>query len=98
MGSFYAYYVATISAKILGLDYFVKTLMMTIFGGLGVFPGSAIAAFIIIFGFEVMRFLGSYRIIILGALIIVIIIYMPDGIMGLKTYKINKYKLKILID
>ena len=99
MGSFYAYYVATISARMLGLDYFVKTLIMTILGGLGAFPGSAIAAFIITFGFEVMRPLGSYRIIILGVSVIVIIIYMPNGIMGLiqklkEIYKINKHKLK----
>jgi len=90
MGSFYAYYVGTISARMLGLDYFVKTLIMTILGGLGAFPGSAIAAFIIIFGFEVLRSLGSYRTILLGALVIFIIIYMPNGIMGL-IQKFKKY-------
>ena len=67
----------------LGLDYFIKTLIMTILGGLGSFPGSAIAAFIITFGFEIMRPLESYRIIILGVLVIAIMMYLPNGIMGL---------------
>ncbi len=83
IGAFYAYYVATISARMLGLDYFIKTLIMTILGGLGSFPGSAIAAFIITFGFEIMRPLESYRIIILGVLVIAIMMYLPNGIMGL---------------
>lgn len=96
MGSFYAYYVATISARILGLDYFIKALMMTILGGLGAFPGSAIAAFIVTFGFEALRPLEAYRPIVLGVFIIIIIIYIPNGIMGLiKKFK-NEYKLKDL--
>ena len=80
MGAFYAHYAETISARILGLDFFVKTLIMVVFGGLGSFPGAAIGAFVITIGYEIMRPLGSYRLIVLGVVVILTVIYLPNGL------------------
>jgi len=95
IGAFYAYYVATISTRMLGLDYFVKTLIMVVLGGLGGFPGAAIGAFVITFAFELMRPLMSYRLILLGVLVILIMIYMPNGLIGSSAYlkHIKRWKL-----
>lgn len=82
MGAYYAYYVAVISSRMLGLDFFVKALIMVLLGGLGRFPGAAIGAFIITFGYEAMRPLMSYRLIVLGIIVILTINYLPSGIMG----------------
>jgi len=80
MGAFYAHYAETISARILGLDFFVKTLIMVVLGGLGSFPGAALGAFIVTIVYEIMRPLGSYRLIVLGIGVILSVIYLPSGI------------------
>jgi branched-chain amino acid transport system permease protein len=86
MGAFYAYYVAVISSRMLGLDFFVKALIMVLLGGIGRFPGAAIGAFIITISYEAMRPLMSYRLIVLGIFVILTIIYLPAGIMGATNY------------
>jgi branched-chain amino acid transport system permease protein len=96
MGAFYAYYVAVISSRMLGLDFFVKALIMVLLGGIGRFPGAAIGAFIITIGYEAMRPLMSYRLIVLGIFVILTIIYLPGGILGGTDYieKIRKWRQK----
>ncbi|MBI4187536.1 MAG: hypothetical protein HY530_08560 [Chloroflexi bacterium] len=46
------------------------------------FPGAIVAATIIVFISEMLRPLEVYRLIIFGALIIVAMIYLPQGLMG----------------
>ena len=83
VGGFYAHYLGTISHGILGLDIFVLVLVMVIVGGMGRFPGAAIAAFIFTFANELLRPLEGFRAIILGAIIIVVVILSPQGLMGI---------------
>jgi len=85
-GGFYCYYAGTISTRMLGLDFFVMALIMVILGGLGKFSGGAIGAFVITFLDEWMRPLENYRLIVLGILVIVVMIYMPSGLMGMPDY------------
>jgi branched-chain amino acid transport system permease protein len=82
MGAFYAYFVGDVYIRMLGIDNFVKALIMVIFGGLGTFPGPAIGAFIITFFFESIRPLMNYRLIVLGIFVLLIMIFMPGGLMG----------------
>jgi len=69
---------------------------MVLLGGIGRFPGAAIGAFIITIGYEAMRPLMSYRLIVLGIFVILTIIYLPGGIMGGTDYleKIRKWRQK----
>lgn len=95
-GGFYCYYAGTISTRMLGLDFFVMALIMVILGGLGKFSGGAIGAFVITFLDEWMRPLENYRLIVLGILVIVVMIYMPNGLMGMTDYfrTIQKWLLR----
>ena len=85
-GGFYAHYSRLVSIRILGLDNFVLLLVMLIVGGLGKFPGAVISTFIFFFINEYLRSLQVYRPIILGAIVIVAIIFMPQGIGGSLDY------------
>jgi branched-chain amino acid transport system permease protein len=64
---------------------------MVVFGGLGSFPGAAIGAFIITIGYEIMRPLGSYRLIVLGVVVILTVIYLPNGMIRIPDY-IGKWR------
>jgi len=83
IGGFYAHFVGMLSTRTLGLDLFLILLVMLVLGGIGRFPGAVIGAFITILISELLRPLGTYRLLIFGALVIILVIYMPQGISGL---------------
>ena len=80
MGGFYSHYVGLISHNLVGLDLIILLLVALIIGGLGKFPGSIVATYIIVFLNEYLRPLEEYRAIILGAIVIAAIILLPGGI------------------
>lgn len=81
MGAFYAHYAGIMSPKILGLDIFLIVMVMLVIGGMGRFPGAMIGAFIVTFLSEFSRPLGVYRLIMFGAIVIVSVVLMPEGVM-----------------
>ncbi len=83
MGGFYAHYLGSISPAVLGLDVFLLALVMVLFGGLGAFPGAALGAFVVNFVNEFLRPLLMWRLVALGAMVVVVMIYMPKGLMGM---------------
>ena len=58
-------------------------MVMLVVGGMGRFPGAVIGAFIATFLSELLRPLETYRMLIFGALVILLVIFMPRGISGL---------------
>ncbi|MCF8070014.1 MAG: branched-chain amino acid ABC transporter permease [Desulfobacterales bacterium] len=88
IGAFYAHYVVVISPRMLGLDMFLFLLIMIIFGGAARFPGPVIGAFVITFLDDMLRPLDSYRLLAFGALMVIMIMLLPNGLMGLVA-KIN---------
>ncbi len=83
MGAYYAHYFAMISPATLGLEVFLIVLLMVLFGGLGVFPGAAIGAFVVTLINEALRPLLEWRLVILGAIVIFVMIFMPKGVAGI---------------
>ncbi|SLM32443.1 Inner-membrane translocator [Desulfamplus magnetovallimortis] len=83
IGGFYAHYVGMLSTRMLGIDLFVTLMVILVIGGVGKFPGAIVGSFITIALNEMLSPLGSYRPIILGAMVIVLVLLLPDGIVGL---------------
>jgi len=82
LGAFYVHYVQVVSYRILGMDTFIMVLLMLMIGGVGKFPGAFIGAFIITFLNDILRPLGEPRLFIFGVTMILLIIFMPKGIIG----------------
>ncbi len=82
IGAFYAHYTGIVSTRILGLDIFLMVMVMLVIGGMGKFPGAAIGAFIVTFLNEFLRPLGEYRLFIFGAIVVLLIVLVPEGLMG----------------
>jgi len=91
-GGFYAHYMRLVSIRILGIDNFVLLVVMLIIGGLGKFPGAVIAAFIFTFINEYLRPLQVFRPIIFGGVVIVAIIFVPQGVGGILSYISHFYR------
>lgn len=83
MGAFYAHYVGMLSTRILGLELFLILMVMLVVGGMGRFPGAMIGSFITISVSELMRPLETYRLVIFGAIVILLVQFLPRGITGL---------------
>lgn len=82
VGGFYAHYYGTVSTALLSLDVFLLAFMMVLLGGLGAFPGAVLGAFVITILNELLRPALLWRYIILGAIVILTMICIPDGLMG----------------
>lgn len=82
IGAFYVHYAGIISPRILGLDIFLLVMLMLIIGGIGTFPGAFIGGIIVLILNELFRPLGPYRFLIFGAVVIVAIKAMPEGLLG----------------
>jgi len=83
IGAFYAHYVSIISPKMLGLDIFLLVMVMLVVGGMGRFPGALIGAFVVYFLSEALRPLGRYRLVVFGAIAVLSVVFMPQGLMGI---------------
>jgi branched-chain amino acid transport system permease protein len=92
-GGFYAHYILILTpTSILGPEIMIDILMMTIVGGIGTFIGPMLGAFLITLGLEYLRILQDYRLMAFGALLIVIILFVPGGIGR------NLFREKVLLE
>ena len=82
-GGFYVHYLGDISPTTLAVEPFLLTIAMMEMGGIGRFPGAVLGAVVIVFGNEFLRLAGILRLTILGALICLIILFFPGGLMQL---------------
>jgi branched-chain amino acid transport system permease protein len=87
VGSFYAHYILILTpTSLFNLGIMVEIMAMTLMGGLGTFLGPVLVAFGLTVGLEYLRFLGDYRFITYGILLVLIVIFMPQGL-GKKIFK-----------
>ncbi len=82
MGAFYAHYTGVVSPRVLGLEVFIYLVIMVLLGGVGKFPGPAIGAFVIIFVSDWLREFQNWRMLIFGALVVILVMLAPRGLMG----------------
>jgi branched-chain amino acid transport system permease protein len=66
-----------------GFDLITVGLTMAIVGGVISWRGSVIGAVLIVWFPEVFSFVGKYKEIVYGALVILVVVYEPNGILGL---------------
>ena len=82
-GGLYASYIGSISPEAFDVALSVDILTMTLVGGSGTIAGPIIGATFLVFLKEWLRFIREYYMIIYGAGIVFMMIFMPYGIMGL---------------
>ena len=82
-GGLYASYIGSISPEAFSIDLSVDVLTMNLVGGSGTVLGPAIGAVFLIVLKESLRFLREYYMILYGAGIVLVMIFMPFGIVGL---------------
>ncbi|MFD0959878.1 branched-chain amino acid ABC transporter permease [Paenibacillus chungangensis] len=82
-GALYAHYTHFINPTPFTVDYSLNAILAVILGGSGTIVGPIIGSFIMNFLPEYLRMADEYRLIIYGVLLILIMVYMPKGIIHL---------------
>jgi branched-chain amino acid transport system permease protein len=88
IGSFYAHYLGILSPtpEEFGVPRTVEVLTIAYVGGRGTLWGSLFAGFLLIGFQEYFRELEAWRLVMFGVLLIVVMIFAPKGLAGLKKY------------
>jgi branched-chain amino acid transport system permease protein len=81
IGSFYAHYILILTpTSVFSVGTMVEIMAMALIGGLGTFLGPVMAAFGLTMGLEYLRFLGDYRFIAYGIILVVVVLFLPEGL------------------
>lgn len=82
-GALYAHYTSVVTPKILGNEFILLVIVMLAIGGIGRFPGAVLGAFVITILNELLRDAGTYRLLILGILVVLTLLLLPNGLVSL---------------
>ncbi len=83
-GALYAHYTSVVTPKILGNEFFLLVMVMLAIGGIGRFPGAVLGAMIVTILNELLRSTGTFRLLILGLLVVFTLLLLPNGIVSLR--------------
>jgi len=81
-GAFFAQYTSFVSPSSFTLVESILVLSLLVFGGMGSVEGSIAGAVILTVAPEAFRFLAEYRMVIYGAILLGLIIFRPQGLLG----------------
>jgi branched-chain amino acid transport system permease protein len=92
-GALYALYNVSITPAVLGVSTTIDALAMTIIGGVGTLVGPIIGAAIIqLLGYWLERWFGSSWTLVYGVIFMLIVIFLPYGIVG--TIRARSFRWK----
>lgn len=89
-GSLYAHLLRYISPDIFGFEQSLLMLSMLVIGGLGSLAGALVGAVVGVFVPELLRIFGVYYMAIYALLVVLVIVFMPMGIVGVLSGRIGE--------
>ncbi len=89
-GALYAPVMGFIKPDIASFNRSIDYLIFVVLGGRGSISGSIIAAFVLTFLQEWLRFLQDYRLLIYPLILIFVMLFRPQGLLGMKEVSVLK--------
>lgn len=81
-GAFYAHtFLVLTPSSVLSVAIMIELIAMTLVGGAGTLLGPVVGAFALTLSLEQLRALGDWRLLIYGAALVALILFMPEGVM-----------------
>ena len=89
-GSLYTHYVTFVSPSSFSLSFSILLVMMVVVGGIHSVWGAIIGAGLLTIMPEFLRTLKDFEILVYGAVLLIIMIFLPKGLIGGLEYILNK--------
>ena len=81
-GCLYAHFLGYINPSDFGFLKSIDMLSMIVLGGLGSVPGAVFGASLLSAAPEFLRFMSQYRMLVYGALLVFLMVFRPNGLLG----------------
>lgn len=78
----YAPFIGFIKPELASFNRSIEYLIYSVLGGLGSVTGSILAAYILTYLQEFLRFLKDYRLLIYPVILILVMLFRPQGMLG----------------
>lgn len=90
-GGLYAHYMFYIDPQVFNFTKSIEILNMVVLGGMGSIPGTILGAIILTILPELLRVVAEYRLLFYGGLLVILMIFRPNGLLGdVRVYDIKK--------
>lgn len=90
-GGLFAHYMFFIEPSNFGFMKSIELLNMVVLGGMGSIPGTILGTIILTIAPEMLRIVQDYRLLFYGALLVILMIFRPNGLLGdVRWYDIKK--------
>ncbi len=93
-GWLYAHYVHIVDPSIFGFSIIFDVMFMVMLGGMGTLPGPAFGAVLVVFIPEILRMAQAWRMASLGLFLLVVVIFIPQGLYTTLWQQIRKLQQK----
>ena len=89
-GGLYAHYIAFLDPNTFGFMRSVEILVIVVLGGMGSLTGSVVASIVLTILPEALRDFANFRLLIYSGLLVVMMIFRPQGIFGTHEFSMSK--------
>ena len=89
-GALYAPFIGLIKPELASFNNSINALIFVVLGGMGSITGSVLAAFVLTYMQEFLRFLQNYRLLLYPVVLILVMLFRPQGLLGMKELSFIK--------
>jgi branched-chain amino acid transport system permease protein len=93
-GGFYAHYISYVGPEVFSFSFMISMIIMVLAGGKGTLSGPVVGAVIVVFLEEYLRDFKELRFSIFGLVVIAVVIFLPQGLMGFVARRRQPYSRK----
>ncbi len=93
IGAVYAHYMTFIYSSDFGFLVSITILSMVVLGGIGTIKGCIVGAVLLGIAPELFRFISDYRMIVYGGLLVLMMRFQPQGLLGHNSFVIKFFRM-----
>lgn len=90
-GGFYAHYISFVGSEIFGFSFIATMIIVVLVGGKGTLVGPLIGALLVTLLEEYLREAKELRLSIFGLIVMAIVLFLPNGLMGFLAKRREQY-------
>jgi len=97
-GAFMTHYNQVVGMAAFAMDYSILPLTAAVLGGVGSFAGPTIGAFILVPLSELLRAVGTLRVVIYSAILIICVVGLPEGVFHYIRRKYHQFERMVEVE